>query len=232
MDLIRRYRRALNSGIARAATREADARGWDHGILQEVKESMATLLPAAEQLLQELEEEAKASWEDRAVFHPIQVTNLAGEAFKTLSENRWSRRDCMEYQDKRELDWVMRTFRRICDEHASQDARGGMGPRGTGQPQVSTGHEGRGETSLKLTEDGQRRAICRPETAVGTRESIEMSSTTSTRPRRGWSTWTPFPWTGGPPCRWPTSLERTDRSGPGRAPQEPDGFAPLCPIGA
>jgi hypothetical protein len=32
---------------------------------------------------------------------------LAGEAFETLSENRWSRRDCTEYQE--ELDWVMRT---------------------------------------------------------------------------------------------------------------------------
>ncbi len=115
---------------------------------------MATLLPAFEQVLQELEEEARASWEDRAVFHAIQVTNLAGEAFETLSENRWSRRDCMEYQD--ELDWVMRTFRRIFDEHASQDAQGSTGLRGPGQPQVSAGHEGRGETSSKITEDGQR----------------------------------------------------------------------------
>jgi hypothetical protein len=39
---------------------------------------------------------------------------LAGEAFETLSENRWSRRDCTEYQE--ELDWAMRTFRRICNE--------------------------------------------------------------------------------------------------------------------
>jgi hypothetical protein len=44
----------------------------------------------------------------------MQVTNLAGEAFETLSENRWSRRDCTEYQ--KELDWAMRTFRRIYDE--------------------------------------------------------------------------------------------------------------------
>jgi hypothetical protein len=83
-------------------------------MLQEVEESTATLFPAAEQVLQELEEEARASWEERAVFYATQVTNLAGEAFEILSENRWSRRDCMEYQD--ELDWVMRTFRRICDE--------------------------------------------------------------------------------------------------------------------
>ncbi len=120
-DLIRSYRRALNSGIARAhevANREADARGWDpvavDGMLQEVEESTATLLPAAEQVLQELEEEARANWEERAIYHATQVTNLAGEAFETLSENRWSRRDCTEYQD--ELDWVMRTFRRVCDE--------------------------------------------------------------------------------------------------------------------
>ena len=70
-DLIRSYRRALNSGIARAqeaANREADARGWDpvaiDGMLQEMEESMATLLPEAEQVLQELEEEARASWEE------------------------------------------------------------------------------------------------------------------------------------------------------------------------
>ncbi len=120
-DLIRRYRRALHSGIARAheaANRAADARGWDpaavDGMLQEVEESTATLFPAAEQVLQELEEEARANWEERAIYHATQVTNLAGEAFETLSENRWSRRDCTEYQD--ELEWVMRTFRRVCDE--------------------------------------------------------------------------------------------------------------------
>jgi hypothetical protein len=92
--------------------------GWDpvavDGMLQEVKESTATLLPAAEHVLQELEEEARANWEERAIYHATQVTNLAGEAFETLSENRWSWRDCTEYQD--ELDWVMRTFRRVCDE--------------------------------------------------------------------------------------------------------------------
>jgi hypothetical protein len=75
---------------------------------------MATLLPAAEQVLQQLEEEARASWEDQAVFYATQVTNLAGKAFEALNENRWSRRDCMENQD--ELDWVMRTFQWICDE--------------------------------------------------------------------------------------------------------------------
>ncbi len=120
-DLIRSYRRALNSGIARAqeaATREADARGRDpvtvDRLLQEAEESTATLMPAAEQTLQELEEEAKASWEERAVFYATRVTNIAGEAFETLNKSRWSRRDCTEYQD--ELDWEMRTFRRICNE--------------------------------------------------------------------------------------------------------------------
>ncbi len=72
------------------------------------------MLPAAEQVLQELEEEARANWEERAIYQATQVTNLAGEAFETLSENRWSRRDCTEYQD--ELDWVMRTFQRVCDK--------------------------------------------------------------------------------------------------------------------
>jgi hypothetical protein len=120
-DLIRSYRRALNSGIAsahEAANREADARGWDpvavDSMLQQVEESTATLLLATEQVLQELEEKARANWEERAIYHATQVTNLAGEAFETLSENRWSQRDCTVYQD--ELDWLMRTFRRVCDE--------------------------------------------------------------------------------------------------------------------
>jgi hypothetical protein len=100
-NLIRSYRRALNLGIARAheaANREADARGWDpvavNGMLQEVEESTATLLPAAEQVLQELEEETRANWEERAVYHATQGTNLAAKAFETLSENRWYRQDC------------------------------------------------------------------------------------------------------------------------------------------
>ncbi len=70
-------------GIARAhetTNREADARGWDPAavdvMLQEVEESTATLLPAAEQVLQELEEEARANWEERAVYHAMQVTNF------------------------------------------------------------------------------------------------------------------------------------------------------------
>ncbi len=116
-DLIR----ALSSGIAHAqkvASREADARGWDpdavDGMLQEMEESTTTLLPAAEQILQELQEEARASWEERAVFYASRITNLAGEAFETLNETKWSRRDCTEYQD--ELYWEMRTFHRICNE--------------------------------------------------------------------------------------------------------------------
>jgi hypothetical protein len=155
-DLITSYRRALHSGIARAhetTNREAGPRGWDpaavDGMLQEVEESTATLLPEAEQVLLELEEEARANWEERAVYHATQVTNLAGEAFQTLSENRWSRRDCTEYQE--ELDWAMRIFRRVYDEvdvasmpvkmrrMASRQAR-------PSQPRVPAGHKGRGET--------------------------------------------------------------------------------------
>jgi hypothetical protein len=79
-----------------------------------VEESTADLLPTAEQMLQELEEEARASWEERAVYYATRVTNLAGEAFKTLDETKWSRRDCTEYQD--ELDWEMRAFHRISNE--------------------------------------------------------------------------------------------------------------------
>jgi hypothetical protein len=94
-DLIRSYRRALHPGIARAhetTNREAGARAWDPAavdcMMQEVEESTATLLPEAEQVLMELEEEARANWEERAVHQATQVTNLAGEAFETLSENR------------------------------------------------------------------------------------------------------------------------------------------------
>jgi hypothetical protein len=120
-ELIRSYRRALHSGIARAhetTNREAGARGWDPAavdcMMREVEESTETLLPEAERVLMELEEEARANWEERAIHQATQVTNLAGEAFETLSENRWSRRDCTEYQE--ELDWAMRAFRRICNE--------------------------------------------------------------------------------------------------------------------
>jgi hypothetical protein len=62
-DLIRSYRRAMHSGIARAhetTNREAGTRGWDPAavdcMMQEVEESTATLLPEAEQVLMELEE--------------------------------------------------------------------------------------------------------------------------------------------------------------------------------
>jgi hypothetical protein len=79
----------VNLGIAcahEAANREADARGWDpvavDGMLQEVEESTATLLPAAEQTLQELDEEARASWEERAIYHAKKVTNLVSEAIR------------------------------------------------------------------------------------------------------------------------------------------------------
>jgi len=75
-DMIKSYRRALNPGVARiqeAATREADARGLDlnavNCMMQEVDESTGDLLQAAKWMLQELAEEAKASWADRAVYY-------------------------------------------------------------------------------------------------------------------------------------------------------------------
>jgi hypothetical protein len=59
-DLIRSYRRALRSGIARVhetTNREAGARGWDPAavncMMREVEESTETLLPEAEQVLTE-----------------------------------------------------------------------------------------------------------------------------------------------------------------------------------
>ncbi len=51
-------------------------------MMREVEESTETLLPAAERVLMELEEEARANWEERAIHQATQVTNLAGEAFE------------------------------------------------------------------------------------------------------------------------------------------------------
>jgi hypothetical protein len=209
-DLIRSYCRALHSGIARAhetTNREADARGWDpaavDGMLQEVEESTAILLPAAEQVLLELEEEARANWEERAVYHATQVNNLAGEAFETLSENRWSRRDCTEYQD--ELDWVMRTFRRIYDEIdvASMPAK----MRRVARARLErVNHEYQRATRVVkrlLQAHGGRQEKRRPPAGGGHRDErkYRMTSAPDARPTRGWSTRTPPPWKGGRLCR-------------------------------
>jgi hypothetical protein len=67
-----------------------------------VDESSADLLPIAEQMLRELAEEARASWEERAVYFATRIIKLTGEAFETLDETKWSRRDCTEYQDEPE----------------------------------------------------------------------------------------------------------------------------------
>ncbi len=201
-DLIRSYRRALHSGIARAhetTNREADARGWDpaavDGMLQEVEESTATLLPAAEQVLQELEEEARANWEERAVYHVTRVTNLAGEAFETLSENRWSRRDCTEYQE--ELDWVMRTFRRVCDESdiMSLSAKARKIARAR---QDRINHEYQRATRVVeriLQMHGGPQEERRPPAGGGHRDERKYRDEFGavTRPSRGWSTRTPSP---------------------------------------
>jgi hypothetical protein len=127
-------------------------------MLQEVEESTATLLPAAEQVLQELEEEARASWEEQVVYHAKQVTSLAGDAFETLSENRWSQRDCTEYQDENLPKGLLRA--RLV-KYASLDAQGSSRPKGASQPRVSTGYEGCGETPLSS------RRTTRGETSAG-----------------------------------------------------------------
>jgi hypothetical protein len=68
--MIKSYHRALNSGIAwiqEAATREADGRGWDLEAVERVMQeagSTGGLLQDEEQVLQELREEARASWEE------------------------------------------------------------------------------------------------------------------------------------------------------------------------
>jgi hypothetical protein len=59
--------------IQEAATREADARGLDlnavNCMMQEVDKSTGDLLQAAKWMLQELAEEGRASWEERAVYY-------------------------------------------------------------------------------------------------------------------------------------------------------------------
>ncbi len=163
------------------------------------------IVASSRQVLQELEEEARASWEEQAIYHGTQVTNLAGEAFETLSENRWPRRDCLEYQD--ELDWMMRTFQRVYDELDLSSMPAKM-RRAACAREDRINHEYQQDTKkgswrdfFKITEDDQRRDICRLETAVGMSKSTETSSTSRVMcQRRGWSTRTLFPWTGGPPC--------------------------------
>jgi hypothetical protein len=118
-DLIRSYRRALHSGIARAhetTNREAGARGWDPGRSTACCRRWRNPRPHCCPWLSK----CCRSWRKRPgpTGKREQFTNSAGEAFETLSENRWSRRDCTEYQE--ELDWVMRTFRRVYEEIASR----------------------------------------------------------------------------------------------------------------
>jgi hypothetical protein len=209
-DLIRSYRRALHSGIARAhetTNREADAQGWDPAavdcMLREVEESTATLLPVAEQVLLELEEEARANWEERAVYHATQVTNLAGEAFETLSENRLSRRDCTKYQE--ELDWVMRTFRRVYDEVdvASMPVKMRRVARAR-LDRVNYEYQRATRVVKRLLQaHGERQEERRPPTGGSHLSSGSIGTTSVPRapPTRGWSTRTPFLWRGGRPCR-------------------------------
>jgi hypothetical protein len=209
-ELIRSYRRALHLGIActhETTNREAGARGWDPAavdcMMREVEESTETLLPEAEQVLMELEEEARANWEERAIHQATQVTNLAGEGFETLSENRWSRRDCMEYQE--ELDWAMRTFRRICGEvdTASMPAKmRRMAARGLTESTVSTsGPRGSWRDSYRHMEDGRRSSVRRPEVVTERSRSIGTTSASDAPPIQGWSVKIPSRWSGSQPCR-------------------------------
>ncbi len=73
-------------GAERRSAAPGDAQGWDPAavdcMMREVEESTETLLPTAERVLMELEEEARANWEERAIHQATQVTNLAGEAFE------------------------------------------------------------------------------------------------------------------------------------------------------
>jgi hypothetical protein len=158
--------------------------------MREVEESTETLLPAAEQVLRELEEEARANWEERAIHQATQVTNLAGEAFETLSENRWSRRDCLEYQE--ELDWAMRTFRRICNEVDTASMSAKM--RRTASRDSTK--------SIASTSEPQEswRGFYRP-TGVSTEGSRSVGTTSARGAPRIRDVRIPSRWSGGPPCR-------------------------------
>jgi hypothetical protein len=118
-------------------------------------------------------------------------------------ENRWPRRDCTEYQD--ELDWMMRTFRRVCDELdlssmpakmrrvacAREDRINLEYQRDTRVVErLLQAHGGRPETGHLPAGNG-----CRDEQKC--RDEFNIKGDV---PRRGWSTRTLFPWTGGPPC--------------------------------
>jgi hypothetical protein len=101
---INSFLRALHSGVVRikeAATKKAHARGWNlnvvEGMMQDLDGSTCSLLQDVDRVLQELAEEAKASWKNRARYQAARVMHLAGEAFQALDERRWFRKDCLEY---------------------------------------------------------------------------------------------------------------------------------------
>jgi len=147
------------------------------------------------------------NWRKRPEPAATHVTNLAGKAFQTLNETNWFRRDCREYQD--ELDWEMRTFRRACRPRCG----GRLGCKRTeSNISISRPQELWAESCRPMRADRERRAVRRPVAAVGT---AWMSSRPSTRLRGGWSTRSPSSWTGGPLCRWPTSLGQAGWSDPG-----------------
>jgi hypothetical protein len=157
-------------------------------MLQEVEESTATLLPMAEQVGLELEEEARANWEERAVYNATQVTYLAGEAFETLSENRWSRRDCREYQ--KELDWVMRTFRRVYNEIDIASMPVKMCrvacPASIASTTSISGPQGSWRDFFRHTEDARRRGVRRPVVVMGRADvSGRLQRRARTRPEDG-----------------------------------------------
>jgi hypothetical protein len=128
---------------------------------------------------------------------------LAGAAFETLSENRWSRRDCTEYQE--ELDWAMRTFRRVYDEVdvASMPVK----MRRVARARLDrvnheySGPQGSWRGSFRRTEDARRRGVRWPVVVIERSRSIGTTSAPDAPPTKGWSTRTPFLGRGGRPCR-------------------------------
>jgi hypothetical protein len=143
----------------------------------------------------ELEEEARANWEERAIHQATQVTNLAGEAFETLSENRWSRRDCTKYQE--ELDWAMRTFRRVCGEvdTASMPAKMRRMARARLDRVNSEYQRATRVVERLLQAHGGQQEERRPSRSIGT------TSASGAPPIRGWSVRIPSRWSSGRPCR-------------------------------
>jgi hypothetical protein len=93
-DVIEIHHHALHFEVRRieeAATREAQARGWDLNVIKDLVqmlESTRHSLPKVDRAFNEL----------KAAHHAACLEYLAGEASEVLNGTKWwSRQDCMEF---------------------------------------------------------------------------------------------------------------------------------------